>query len=598
MPRERRCPSEGAAGREPSLATITGRSAHGHFRRSRLRARLRDPRHRVRRVVDRLDPRQARGQRADAGDRRRDPGGRQGLPQPPVHDDRHRRRDPVRAHRRVPRLGDGGRLRARRGPVRAGGLHRHERLGALERAHGGSRADRPQRGAGRRVPRRRDHRHAGGRPGPARRGRLLLVPDRRRQVGAQPDEGRPAPRDPAARRPRVRRLAHLDLRASWRRHLHQGCGRRRRPRGQGRGGHSRGRPAQPGGDRGQRRRQRRRLRRHGGGPVRDLRGDDHRDDAARRADAAAGRGSGRHLSAGARRLLDHRLDHRLLLRQGRAGRQDHERPVQGPDRRRAHLGGRLLVHHAVDDGRRGRRGSDADAAAPVRRGDGRPRAHRRDGRDHRVLHRHGLQAGQARRAGLDDGSRHQHHRRPRRVDALHGLAGARRVRRDLRVVLARGPLRHRDRGHRHAVDGGHHRRARRLRPDHRQRGRHRRDGRAAGVGARDHRSARRRRQHDEGGDQGLRDRLGRPRRAGALRRLHARARDRGPRHDVRPVEPHGDHRAVHRRPHPLPVRRHGDGSGRPRRGLGGRSKCAASSARSRASWKARRSRSTASRSTC
>ena len=42
----------------------------------------------------------------------------------------------------------------------------------------------------------------------------------------------------------------------------------------------------------------------------------------------------------------------------------------------------------------------------------------------------------------------------------------------------------------------------------------------------DHRSARRGRQHDQGGDQGLRDRLGRPRRAGAVRRLHAQPRDR------------------------------------------------------------------------
>ena len=133
---------------------------------------------------------------------------------------------------------------------------------------------------------------------------------------AEPDEGRPAPRDRAARRPRVRRLADLDLRAAGRRHLHQGCRRRRRPRRQGRGGHSRGRSAQPGGDRRQRRRQRRRLRRHGGRPVRDLRGDDRRDDAARRAAAADDGRSGGHLSAGARRLLDPRVDRRLLLRQG------------------------------------------------------------------------------------------------------------------------------------------------------------------------------------------------------------------------------------------------------------------------------------------
>ena len=71
----------------------------------------------------------------------------------------------------------------------------------------------------------------------------------------------------------LRRLADLDLRSSWRRHLHQGRGRRRRPRRQGRSRHSGGRSAQPGDHRRQRGRQRRRLRRHGGRPVRDLCGD-------------------------------------------------------------------------------------------------------------------------------------------------------------------------------------------------------------------------------------------------------------------------------------------------------------------------------------
>ena len=87
--------------------------------------------------------------------------------------------------------------------------------------------------------------------------------------------------DRRPRRPRVRRLADLRVRASRRRHLHEGRRRRRRPRRQDRGGHPRGRPAQPGRDRRQRRRQRRRLRRHGGRPVRDLRGHRGRGDAAR-----------------------------------------------------------------------------------------------------------------------------------------------------------------------------------------------------------------------------------------------------------------------------------------------------------------------------
>ena len=96
----------------------------------------------------------------------------------------------------------------------------------------------------------------------------------------------------------------------------------------------------------------------------------------------------------------------------------------------------------------------------------------------------------------------------------------------LALVLARRALRHRRRRHRHAEHGRHRRRPRRLRPDHRQRRRHRRDGRAAGERARRHRPARRRRQHDQGGHQGLRHRLGRPGGAGAVRRLHPLARPR------------------------------------------------------------------------
>ena len=82
-----------------------------------------------------------------------------------------------------------------------------------------------------------------------------------------------------------------------------------------------------------------------------------------------------------------------------------------------------------------------------------------------------------------------------------------------------GPVRHRHRGDRHAVarrrGGG----ARRLRSRHRQRRRHRRDGRPAQGDPQDHRRARRRRQHHQGRHQGLRHRLGGPRRARAVRRL-------------------------------------------------------------------------------
>ena len=80
-----------------------------------------------------------------------------------------------------------------------------------------------------------------------------------------------------------------------------------------------------------------------------------------------------------------------------------------------------------------------------------------------------------------------------------------------RVQAGRGerrrPLRHRHRRHRHAVHDRHDRGARCLRPDHRQRRRHRRDGRPAEAGARHHRPAGCGRQHHQGGDQGLRHRL-------------------------------------------------------------------------------------------
>ena len=62
---------------------------------------------------------------------------------------------------------------------------------------------------------------------------------------------------------------------------------------------------------------------------------------------------------------------------------------------------------------------------------------------------------------------------------------------------------------------------------------------------------------------------------------------------LRPVEPQGDRRPLHRRPDPLPLRRHGDGSGGALPRARWWWKCAASSRRSRGSWKARRSPNTA-----
>ena len=236
---------------------------------------MRGRRGRIRALLHLVAAEAARRQRADAGDRARRAGGRRGLPAPPVHDDRGGRGRAVPGDRVLPRarLGDGDRLRDRRRPLGGGGLHRHERRGALERPHGRGR----EAGPAPRVPRRVQGRLGGGparrRPRPARCRRLLRHPHR--VLRQEPGE-----RNRRPDRARVRRLADLGLRTPRRRHLHEGRRRRRRPRRQDRGGHPRGRPAQPGRDRRQRRRQRRRLRRHGGRPVRDVRGHRRRRDAA------------------------------------------------------------------------------------------------------------------------------------------------------------------------------------------------------------------------------------------------------------------------------------------------------------------------------
>ena len=56
------------------------------------------------------------------------------------------------------------RLRHRRDPLGPRGLHRHEHLGARQRAHRPGRQQRPQRRAAGRLQGRRHHRHAGGGP--------------------------------------------------------------------------------------------------------------------------------------------------------------------------------------------------------------------------------------------------------------------------------------------------------------------------------------------------------------------------------------------------------------------------------------------------
>ncbi|GIX28463.1 MAG: hypothetical protein KatS3mg123_2344 [Burkholderiales bacterium] len=141
--------------------------------------------------------------------------------------------------------------------------------------------------------------------------------------------------------------------------------------------------------------------------------------------------------------------------------------------------------------------------------------------------------------------------------------------RDLGLLYAGGPLRHRHRRHRHAFHDRHHRRPGRLRPDHRQRRRHRRDGGVAQGSAQHHRSPGRGGQHHQGGDQGLRHRLGRPGSAGAVRRLHPRAGGSRQGVEFSLSHPAGHHRPLHRRARALPLRRHGHGGGGPRRRLGG-----------------------------
>ena len=81
-------------------------------------------------------------------------------------------------------------------------------------------------------------------------------------------------------------------------------------------------------------------------------------------------------------------------------------------------------------------------------------------------------------------------------------------------------LRDRGRDDGHADDDRLHPGNGHLRPDHRQRRRHRRVQPDRGRRARDHRPPRCGREHDQGPDQGLRDRLGVARRVPAVQRLH------------------------------------------------------------------------------
>ena len=209
----------------------------------------------------------------------------------------------------------------------------------------------------------------------------------------------------------------------------------------------------------------------------------------------------------------------------------------------------------------------------------RPGGDRSDHLDHRVLHRHQLPPGEVDRATprspatAPTSSRASPSRsKSTALPALVIIAGI------LVSYASRRPLRHRHRGHHHAVARRHGGRARRLRPGHRQCRRHRRDGRPAQGSAQVDRRARRRRQHHQGDHQGLRHRLRRPRRAGALRRLHLRPQPLRQRPDDLPLfhrrhrrlladQPLRRRRPALRRPAPLSLRRHRHDGGRPRRRL-------------------------------
>ena len=258
--------------------------------------------------------------RAHARNRRCRAGRCPGLFEPPVHDDRRGRRRHLRCHRTGPWAEGRNWVPDRGHPVGRGGLSRHEHLGALQRAHNGSRQERPGAGAEGRLSGRIGHRHARRRAGAAGGHRLLR---------GSAVAGRRATRaHRIADRAQLRRLAHLHLRAPRRRHLHQGRRRRRRFGRQGRGRHSRRRPAQSGGHRRQCRRQCRRLRRHGGRFVRDLRRHRGRDNGVG-VDRVQRRGGGAHaaLPAGHWRYLHCRLGHRHVLRAPRRQSEHHGCPL-------------------------------------------------------------------------------------------------------------------------------------------------------------------------------------------------------------------------------------------------------------------------------
>ena len=410
----------------------------------------------------------------------------------------------VRHSDRAARPSGGHRLPDRCGSFRRGRLHRHACLRAGECADRRCGQDRrAQARAKRRLPLGRNHRPSGGGPRPPRRHRLLRDPADR--------GGRDEDRAGSARGTWLRRLAHLDLRAAGRRHLHQGRRRGRRPGRQGGSRHSRGRPAQPRGDRRQCRRQCGRLRRHGGGPLRDLCRHHRRHHAARggvlhRAVAAIAHA----LPAGYRRRLHPGVGDRHVLRPPRQEPEDHARALSRlPGLRRA-LRHRVLSDHRLGGGLEHRvhsRRRDGLGPRPLPLRVDRAGGDRPHDLGHRILHVDRVRAGARYRQGVDHGGCHQHH--PGACD-LHAGDGASRdhhLGRDHPRLSRCRPIRHRDRGDSDAGARRHGRCPRCLWPGDRQCRRHRRDGGLARGRAANDRRAGCGRQHHQGGDQGLRHRL-------------------------------------------------------------------------------------------